>query len=176
MENKYILDVCCGPKFIWFDKNNPNVIFNDIRKEEKGFINIRKNINIEPNTNYDFKNLNFKNNQFKLIIFDPPHIIGKMDKSTLKKCYGVLNNNWEKELKIGINEIWRVLDNNGILMFKFNNVSINFDDIIKLFPEKPLFQTSTNRSKNTESRWFIFMKFSIEEKIDFTKENIKENK
>ena len=27
-----ILDVCCGSKMFWFDKNNKNVVFMDIRE------------------------------------------------------------------------------------------------------------------------------------------------
>lgn len=159
MGDKLILDACCGAKFIWLDKNNPNVIFNDIRKEFKGFIPRRKNIEVNPDTNYDFRKLPFKSNKFKLIVFDPPHILGKMDKSTLKACYGVLDKDtWEKTIRDGVKELWRVLDINGILFFKFNDVHIKFDEILSLFPTKPLFQTSTNRSKNTESRWFCFMK------------------
>lgn len=28
---KKILDVCCASRMCWFDKNNPNALFNDIR-------------------------------------------------------------------------------------------------------------------------------------------------
>lgn len=27
--NKFILDACCGPKHMWFNKNHPNVISGD---------------------------------------------------------------------------------------------------------------------------------------------------
>ena len=33
--DKPILDVCCGPKMFWFDKNNPYVVFCDKRTLEK---------------------------------------------------------------------------------------------------------------------------------------------
>lgn len=33
--NKQILDVCCGSKMFWFEKDNPNVEFCDIRKIDK---------------------------------------------------------------------------------------------------------------------------------------------
>ncbi|EPQ1453339.1 SAM-dependent methyltransferase, partial [Acinetobacter baumannii] len=32
--NAQILDPCCGSKMMWFDRNNPNVVYGDIRKEE----------------------------------------------------------------------------------------------------------------------------------------------
>lgn len=31
---KPILDACCGGKMFYFDKNDPRVLFQDIRKEE----------------------------------------------------------------------------------------------------------------------------------------------
>ena len=34
-EDKFILDVCCGGKAFWFNKNHPNTIYQDIRTEEK---------------------------------------------------------------------------------------------------------------------------------------------
>lgn len=30
---KPIIDVCCGSRMFWFDKDNPNVEFCDIRQE-----------------------------------------------------------------------------------------------------------------------------------------------
>ena len=32
--NKLILDACCGPRMMWFDKRNPQAVFMDIRDEE----------------------------------------------------------------------------------------------------------------------------------------------
>ena len=33
-EAKIILDACCGSRMFWFDKENPLVLFTDIRDEE----------------------------------------------------------------------------------------------------------------------------------------------
>ena len=33
MEDKKILDACCGSRMFWFDKNNPDVLFIDKRSE-----------------------------------------------------------------------------------------------------------------------------------------------
>lgn len=32
--DKLILDACCGPRMMWFDKQNPLAMFMDIRDEE----------------------------------------------------------------------------------------------------------------------------------------------
>lgn len=34
MNDKKILDVCCGPRMMWFDKQNPLAVYMDIRAEE----------------------------------------------------------------------------------------------------------------------------------------------
>jgi len=160
---KYVLDACCGPKFMWFNKNHPNVIYNDIREMEKGFIKNRQNIEIKPDTLHDFSNLPFPDKRFKLITFDPPQVICKSKTSTLVGCYGSLDKEYDVLFEKGIKELWRVLDDFGILFMKFNNVHINFDEVLKHFPQQPLFQTSTNRSKNVLTRWFCFMKIPIAE-------------
>ena len=36
LENKFILDACCGCRMMWNNKQHPNVLYMDIRKEEKG--------------------------------------------------------------------------------------------------------------------------------------------
>ena len=162
-QNQYVLDACCGAKFMWFNKNHPNVIYNDIREMEKGFIKNRQNIEIKPDTNYDFCNLPFPDKRFKLITFDPPQVICKSKTSTLIGCYGSLDKDYDVLFQKGIKELWRVLDDFGILFMKFNNVHINFEEILKHFPQQPLFQTSTNRSKNVLTRWFCFMKIPIAE-------------
>ena len=45
---KFILDPTCASRSIWFNKNHPNAIYTDIRKEEKGFIKDRPNFEITP--------------------------------------------------------------------------------------------------------------------------------
>lgn len=34
---KPILDVCCGSRMFYFDKNNPDVVFMDCRKLEENY-------------------------------------------------------------------------------------------------------------------------------------------
>ena len=35
MKDKKVLDVCCGPKGMWFDKKDERALFLDRRSEEK---------------------------------------------------------------------------------------------------------------------------------------------
>lgn len=60
--NKKILDVCCGSRMFWFDKNNPNVEFCDNRIIPKREFYPNRYIEIKPDTVCDFTNLPFDDN------------------------------------------------------------------------------------------------------------------
>lgn len=85
LENKFILDACCGSRMFWFDKKQPNTIFIDNREYDKGFIDNRYNRELHPDILMDFKDLKFPDKKFRLIIMDPPHLIGKKDGLRLEK-------------------------------------------------------------------------------------------
>ena len=68
---KKILDVCCGSRMFWFDKENENTIYMDKRQlEDDG-----RKLLINPDVIGDFRNIPYEDNSFKLVIFDPPHLI-----------------------------------------------------------------------------------------------------
>ena len=96
-----ILDACCGSKMFWFDKNNPNVTFMDIREIEDTLCDGRK-LEIHPDVLGDFRNMPFQDNTYDLIVFDPPHLTKVGDNSWLAKKYGKLNpNTWKEDLSKG---------------------------------------------------------------------------
>lgn len=68
-----ILDACCGSRMFWFDKHNPYTTYMDIRKEyEKlptGHV-----IDVNPDIIGDFRDMPFDDNEFDLVVFDPPHL------------------------------------------------------------------------------------------------------
>jgi len=157
LDNKFILDACCGPKYMWFNKNHPNTLYIDNRKEEKGFLERRKNMEVNPDVVADFRELSFGDKKFKLIVWDPPHLLlGKT--SLLRKQYGSLNKEtWEEDYKQGFLELWKHLEEYGVLIFKFNDYDIPFKKVLALFPVQPLFgNTATNVKSKT--KWFCFMK------------------
>jgi len=156
-KDKIILDVACGPKHFWFDKNHLKVLYNDIRNEKKGFLRYRPNCKIEPDTNFNFKDLPFPDKCFKLVVFDPPHIISDGMKFNLTKQYGFLNKDtWKKDIKKGFDECWRVLDDFGVLIFKWNEVSIKKKEVLKVIQKNPLFGHSI--LSKIPTHWFCFMK------------------
>lgn len=67
---KPILDACCGARMFYFNKNNPNVFFMDNR-EVSTFLCDGRKFEIKPDIIGDFKNINFPDESFYLVIFDP---------------------------------------------------------------------------------------------------------
>lgn len=155
MTDKPILDACCGSRMMWFDKENPLVVFNDIRKEEHILCDGRV-LKIEPDTQHDFRNLPFDDNSFKLVVFDPPHL-NKLGQNTwMAKKYGTLGFTWQADIKEGFNECMRVLDPYGVLIFKWNETQIKACDLLKILPVQPLFGHTTKNNGHTI--WMAFMK------------------
>ena len=163
MKDKFILDACCAGRMIWFNKNHPNTLYVDIRKEEKGFIKERSNFEVNPDMIADFRNFHqFEDKSFKLVVFDPPHIKRQNNKSWISQKYGMLDlKNWRRDLKKGFDECWMVLEDHGILIFKWSEAGIKTKKILELFEKEPLFGHTTSKSGNT--KWMCFMKIPIKE-------------
>ncbi len=155
--DKLILDACCGSRMFWFDRNNPNVLFADIRNEQHTLCDGR-DLQIRPDIEMDFTNMPLEDNTFKMVVFDPPHLHKLGKNSWLAKKYGKLLPTWELDIKAGFDECMRVLQPTGILVFKWNESEINVQDVLKLIPYIPLFGHTTGRQAKTI--WMAFMKLS----------------
>lgn len=153
---KLILDVCCGSRMFWFNKNNPLTIFMDNRECEDTLCDGRKFV-VKPDTVGDFRNMPFDDNTFQLVVFDPPHLIKAGEKSWLAKKYGRLNpDTYKDDLTKGFKECFRVLKENGVLIFKWNETDVKTSEIIKLSPVEPLFGHKSGKQNKTN--WLVFMK------------------
>lgn len=152
---KKIIDISCGSRMFWFDKKNPDVLFCDIRNENHILCDGRK-LNINPDSIQDFRKLDFKSNTFKLVVFDPPHLIKLGKTSWMAKKYGVLSDTWKEDLKKGFNEGMRVLKKDGVLIFKWNVRDIKLKEILKVIGKEPLFGHTT--TKGGQTIWMCFMK------------------
>lgn len=140
----------------WFDKQNPNVLFADIRNEEHELCDGRT-LEIKPDMQMDFTKMPFADGSFKLVVFDPPHFENLGKNSWMAKKYGVLFPTWRTDLKAGFDECMRVLEDYGILIFKWNEHRIKAADVIAVFGVQPLFGHTTGNKTNTI--WMCFMKF-----------------
>ena len=161
--NKQILDPCCGSKMFWFDNDNPNVLFGDIRNESHILCDGRK-LEIKPDQLLDFRDLPFDDGSFKLVVFDPPHFVRAGENGWQQKKYGRLNKTWQDDLRLGFSECFRVLATSGILIFKWNETQIKTREILKLTSEKPLFGHVSGKRANTH--WVCFMKSAVSTELD----------
>ena len=157
-ETKIILDACCGSRMFWFDKENPWTLFADIRDEEHTLCDGRS-LKVHPDIVSDFTNMPFLNESFKLVVFDPPHLLNVGKESWLAKKYGKLPEDWPRVIKKGIDECFRVLENYGVLIFKWNEDQITVKEVLKAIGRQPLFGHTTGRHGKT--MWMCFMKLPI---------------
>ena len=152
---KQILDVCCGSRMFWFDKQDKHTIFMDNRVLHDTLCDGRK-LDIEPDIIGDFRDIPFEDNTFNMVVFDPPHLLKAGENSWLAKKYGKLSDDWSNDLRIGFKECMRVLKPNGTLIFKWNEQQIKLKEILKAIDYKPLFG-----NKRADTHWLVFMKDEV---------------
>lgn len=154
---KPILDVCCGSKMFYFNKNDPRVLFCDKRQIKTTLCDGRQ-FEVAPDIVADFTQLPFSNCSFKAVIFDPPHLLSNKEKPTgwQQIKYGHLGNDWPTLLKQGFKECFRVLEPNGTLIFKWNETDIPLKEILKLTDQKPVLGHKSGKRSNTH--WVLFIK------------------
>jgi hypothetical protein len=140
---------------MWFDKQNQRALFGDVRSESHTLCDGRA-LEIKPDLVMDFTALPFDDETFRLVVFDPPHLIYAGEKSWLRKKYGRLNAQWRESLKKGFAECFRVLKPEGILIFKWNESQIKIKEVLALTDQKPLFGHPSGRKGLTH--WYTFIK------------------
>lgn len=152
-EMKTILDACCGSRMFWFDRENHNTVFMDNRILETELCDGRKLV-IAPDVIGDFRAIPFEDDTFRLVVFDPPHLLNAGDASWLAQKYGKLNREtWRDDLRRGFAECLRVLKPHGVLVFKWNEDQIRIREVVKLAPIPPLFG-----QRSGKTHWLVFMK------------------
>ncbi len=113
-----------------------------------------RSLEIKPDVVGDFRSMPFSDGAFRLVVFDPPHLIHAGETSWLTKKYGKLNREtWREDLKAGFGECFRVLEPGGVLVFKWNEDQVSTADVLKLVSQKPLF--GNRRGKTV---FLVFMK------------------
>ncbi|MBT0729558.1 class I SAM-dependent methyltransferase [Rosenbergiella nectarea] len=151
-----ILDMCCGSRMFWFDKQDERTTFCDIREEEHILCDGRHLV-ISPDVMADFRNLPFEDESFAQVVFDPPHLVRAGDNSWMRKKYGCLNKEtWRDDIAAGFKEAFRVLRPHGTLIFKWNETQIPVSQIIELTDQKPTIRQRAGKGDKTH--WIIFLK------------------
>lgn len=158
-----VLDPCCGARMWWFDKTDPRVTFGDQRSEvltvtdnSRGNASGLRTIRIEPDTLLDFRALPYPDGSFKLVAFDPPHLVQAGRRSWLAAKYGKLGQDWRDDLRQGFAECFRVLATDGVLVFKWNETQVKVREVLALTPHAPLFGHTSGKKAGTH--WIVFMK------------------
>lgn len=162
-EQPRVLDPCCGSRMMWFDRGNPDVVFGDRRAEtitvtdrSHGRTDGTRTLCIEPDVLLDFRDLPYPDGSFSLVAFDPPHVVRAGPKSWLAAKYGKLGDNWRDDLRQAFAECFRVLDANGVLVFKWNETQIKVREVLALPPVQPLFGNVSGKKAGTH--WYVFIK------------------
>lgn len=155
---KDILDCCCGSRMFWYDKENPEVLFGDIRKLETQLSDGRT-LTVNPDIILDFTHMPFEDNTFRLVVFDPPHLIHGGRKSWLVQKYGLLPKEWRSYIRAGFDECMRVLKPGCFLVFKWNETQIKTSDVLQVIGQRPILG-----DKRSKTRWMLFEK-AVQENI-----------
>lgn len=149
-----ILDACCGSRMFWFDKDNPLVDFMDIRNE-KCVLSDGQICIVNPNIIGDFTKMDFPDKSYKMVVWDPPHMVYAGKTSNIYKLFGKLDD-WKNDLKKGYEECMRVLDDYGVLIFKWSDCQLKVKTVIQAIGHVPLFGHKTRM----HTIWMAFMKIS----------------
>lgn len=160
---KRVLDPCCGSRMFWFDRDNPEVVFGDIRSEtitvtdrSHGREDGTRTLHIAPDEQMDFRAIPYPDESFYLVVFDPPHLVRAGPRSWLAAKYGKLSDDWRDDLRQGFAECFRVLKPNGTLVFKWNETQIKVSEVVALAPMPPLFGHISGRKSQTH--WLTWLK------------------
>lgn len=158
-----ILDPCCGSRMMWFDRQHPDAVFGDQRHEiltvmdrSHGHVDGTRTLRIEPDVLLDFRALPYPNDMFKLVAFDPPHLVRAGPRSWLAAKYGKLGQDWRDDMRQGFSECFRVLAPDGVLVFKWNETQVKLREVLALTPVQPLFGNTSGKKAGTH--WMVFMK------------------
>lgn len=159
---KRVLDPCCGSRMFWFDHENPDVCFCDIREVDNELIYKNKDggkryLTVKPDILCDVTALPFENESFWHVVFDPPHLTSIGENAWMCKKYGRLSKNgWREFIHDGFEECWRCLKPNGTLIFKWNETDISVKDVLSVVPYKPLYGHKSGKYMRTH--WIAFIK------------------
>lgn len=160
---KRVLDPCSGSRMMWLDREHADVVFGDLRSEtltvtdrSHGNAAGTRTLRIEPDVMLDFRALPYADGTFKLVAFDPPHLVRAGSRSWLAAKYGKLGKDWRDDLRSGFAECLRVLDADGVLVFKWNETQVKVGEVLALAPHPPLFGHISGRKGLTH--WLVFMK------------------
>ena len=154
MSDCKVLDPCCGARMFYFDKEAPSVLFCDEREDVTEILCDGRILNVCPDLAADVTDLPFFDKSFHLVVFDPPHLTVGNGWQVAK--YGKLPSDWREWMTKAFSECWRVLADNGTLVFKWYEYRIKLSEVLECAPCEPLF--GNRRPTNSKTHWLVFFK------------------
>lgn len=157
-----VLDACCGGRMFYFDKHDPRVVGQDIRQVPLHKIESNGSyFEVRPDVVGDFRKMEFPDESFSCVVFDPPHLnCGKT--SFMYYKYGTLfTETWKDDLARGFAECFRVLKPNGTLVFKWCDSYKSLDEVLAFAPKEyppVLWHRTVSRSGSKFTYFVIFVK------------------
>ena len=153
---------------MWFAREHGDALFGDKRSEtltvtdrSHGRQDGTRTLTVCPDMLMDFRALPFSDATFKLVVFDPPHLVRAGPRSWMAAKYGKLGKDWRDDMRAGFLECFRVLDADGVLVFKWNETQVKVGEVLALSPHPPLFGNTSGKKAGTH--WLVFMKPKTEE-------------
>jgi len=129
---------------MWFDKNNVDTVYIDKKKD------------VHPTIQASFEALPFPDETFHLVVFDPPHTNPGQHGIFYKKFGALRASKVIPVLYRATRELFRVLKQNGVLIFKWNTHDKPLNRILSCFPVPPLFgQKTAYQTKHSSSTWWV---------------------
>jgi hypothetical protein len=156
-----ILDATASYRAMWIDKQDPDTVYMDKRRE------------VKPDIICVWQHLPFKDGVFKTVNFDPPHMLyvskGKPMGFNFAEKFGVLEpETWQRDLREAFDEFMRVLGPDETLLLKWNDNHISNSRMLACLPFKPKFGSQVRESKGVRRKgsndprsvtsWFFFSK------------------
>jgi len=74
----------------------------------------------------------------------------------MAKKYGVLGETWREDIKKGFSECFRVLEDDGMLIFKWNETDIKVREVLELTDYN--YVIGHKSGKLMKTHWLTFMK------------------
>lgn len=101
--------------------------------------------------------MDWPNGKFKIVVLDPPHFNVGGDKGWQVLKYGKLPEDWKQYLTQMFKECFRVLEDDGVLIFKWNETQIKYSEVLSCSEYLPMCGQK-RRSKTVKTHWAWFLK------------------
>ena len=148
-----ILSACCGQRSYWFNKQQKDTTFIDIRPE------------VKPDVVMDCTKTVFEDKTFDLIEFDPPHESHtKAAKGVFVEKYGAFTAAEIRNLvAAAFKEFHRILKDEGFVIFKWNTHCQQLKTILPLIDgfEFLFGQKTAFRTKHASSTYWFCLKKGV---------------